>query len=98
MEEYVLFPSKTGVVKKLLKMTRNNNKKHNKIAMFAKSKLSNIETLIFQALIDIEINHEEFTTIINEKMKESIRNIKSCDEKDELSENNKIVSKNNENV
>ena len=35
--------------------------------MLAKSKLSSIETLISQALIDI--SHEEFITILNEKDK-----------------------------
>ena len=31
--------------------------------MFAKSKLNNIDTLISQALIDMDISHEEFITI-----------------------------------
>ena len=61
--------------------------------MLAKSKLNSIETLIYQALIDLEINHEEFKTIINERdkykeMKEVIRNIKSTDKKDRLSKKN----------
>ena len=37
--------------------------------MLAKSKLSGIETLISQALIDMDISHEEFITILNEKDK-----------------------------
>ena len=37
--------------------------------MLAKSKLNGIETLISQALIDMDINHEEFITILNEKDK-----------------------------
>ena len=37
--------------------------------MLAKSKLNSIETLISPALIDMEISHEEFTTILNEKDK-----------------------------
>ena len=37
--------------------------------MLAKSKLNSIETLISQALIDMEISHEEFTTILKEKEK-----------------------------
>ena len=37
--------------------------------MLAKSKLNSIETLILQALIDMEISHEEFTTILKEKDK-----------------------------
>ena len=56
--------------------------------MFYKSKLNSIETLISQALIDLEITQEEFKIIVYEKqryeqMKEGIQNIKSSDEKDE---------------
>ena len=51
--------------------------------MLAKSKLNSIETLISQALTDMEINHEEFTAILNEKDKyEKMKdNIKSENEK-----------------
>ena len=46
--------------------------------MLAKSKFNSIETLISQALNDMEISHEEFITIFKEKdryekMKEDIR-------------------------
>ena len=34
--------------------------------MLAKIKLNSIETLISQALIDLDISHEEFKTILNE--------------------------------
>ena len=37
--------------------------------MLAKSKFSIIETLISQALIDLDISHEEFIMILNEKDK-----------------------------
>ena len=37
------FSISTGIVKKLLKTTRNNKKKHNKIVMLARSKLNSIE-------------------------------------------------------
>ena len=40
------FSLTTGVIKKLLKMTGNKTKKHNKIVMLAKSKLSSIEISI----------------------------------------------------
>ena len=48
--------------------------------MLARSKLDSIETLISQALIYIEISHEEFNAIIREKekyerMKENMRNV-----------------------
>ena len=46
--------------------------------MLAKSKLNSIETLISQALIDLDISHEEFIRILKEKdkykrMKEILR-------------------------
>ena len=48
--------------------------------MLAKNKLNSIETLVSQALIDMEISHEEFITILKEKgkyekMKENLRNV-----------------------
>ena len=33
--------------------------------MLATSKLNSIETLMLQALIDLDISHEEFKTIVN---------------------------------
>ena len=75
-----IFPLTTGIIKKLLSITRNKNKKHDKVLMLAKSKLDSIETLLSQALIDMEISHEEFNAIIREKqkyerMKENVRNV-----------------------
>ena len=68
--------------------------------MLAKTKLNSIEKLMSQALIDLDISHEEFKRIVNEKekyeqMKESIRNTKS---KDELSENGRNIRENSENT
>ena len=37
--------------------------------MLAKSKLNNIETLISPTLIDMDISHEEFVTILKKKEK-----------------------------
>ena len=57
--------------------------------MLAKSKLNSIESLVSRALIDMEISHEEFITILKEKdkyekMKENVRNIsKKLEEKQE---------------
>ena len=65
----LIFSLTTGIVKKLLNIARNKKKKHDKILMLAKSKLNSIETLISQALIDMEISHEEFITILNGKDK-----------------------------
>ena len=81
----------TGIIQKVLKIT--GNKKHDKILILAKSKLNSIETLISQALIDLDINHGEFKTIVKEKekyekMKGSIRMIKSSDE---LGESNRSI-------
>ena len=46
--------------------------------MLAKNKHNSIETLVSQALIDMEIGHEEFITILKEKdeyekMKKNLR-------------------------
>ena len=72
------FSISTGIIKKLLKTTRNKKKKQNKIVMLARSKLNSIESKISEALINNEISHEDFMTIINEEkkyreLKESIR-------------------------
>ena len=69
-------------MKRLLKTTRNKKKKHNKTAMLARSKLNSIESKIYEALINNEISHEDFMTIINEEkkyreLKESIRMMNS---------------------
>ena len=37
--------------------------------MLVKSKLNSIETLVSQALIDMEISHKEFITVLKEKDK-----------------------------
>ena len=75
----LVFSLTTGIVKKLLSITRNKKKKHDKILMLAKSKLNSIETVISQAVINIERSYEEFIAIFNEKdkyekMKENLRN------------------------
>ena len=47
--------------------------------MLAKSKLNSIETSVSQALIDMEISHEEFNAIIKEKkIWEDERKCKEC--------------------
>ena len=76
----------TGLVKKLLKATRNKKKKHNKIVMLARSKLKSIESKIFEALMNNQISHEDFLTIINEErnyreLKERIRMTKCQEDK-----------------
>ena len=58
--------------------------------MLAKSKLSSIKTLVSQSLIDMEISHEEFITILKkkdkyEKIKENARNANEKQENIRLS-------------
>ena len=69
-------------MKKLLKTTRNKKKNRNKIVILARNKLNGIESKISEALIDNEISHEYFTTIINQEkkyqeLKESLRTVHS---------------------
>ena len=66
--------------------------------MLAKSKFNSIEILISEALIDMNISHEEFITIFKEKdryekMKENIRD-KNDNEKQEIIKLSSIKSKN----
>ena len=63
------FSITSGFAKKFLKTIRNKKKKHNKIVMLARSKLNSIESKISKALMDNEISHEDFETIINEEKK-----------------------------
>ena len=63
----LFFSLTTEVTKKLLSLTRNKKKKHDNILMLARNKLNSIETLVSQALIYMEISHEEFVTILGEK-------------------------------
>ena len=79
----LIFSVTTGIVRNLLNIARNKKKRHDKILMLAKSKLNSIETLISQALIDMEISHKEFITILKEKDKyEKMKdNLKSENEK-----------------
>ena len=63
------FSMSTGIVKELQETTQNKKKTHNKSVMSAKSKLNSIESKITEALINNEIGHEDFMTIINEEKK-----------------------------
>ena len=65
----LIFSITTGIIKKLLSTTIKKKKKHDQILMLAKSKYNSIEVLISQALNDIDINHKQFITILNEKDK-----------------------------
>ena len=63
--------------------------------MLAKSKLNSIETLVSQALIDMEISHEEFITILKEKNKyEKMKdNLRSKNEQQEFMRLSSIKSR-----
>ena len=85
-----IFSLTAGIIKKLLNITRNKKKKFDKILMLAKSKLNSNKTLISQALIDMEISHEEFIAIFkeNEKYEKMTENVKSSSEKLEKNHEN----------
>ena len=75
----LIFSLTTGIIKKLLSITRNKKKKHDKIVKSAKSRLDSIETLVCQAFIDMQIRHTRYA-ITREKqkyetMKENVRNV-----------------------
>ena len=81
----LMFTACTVVVKKLLSVTPKKKKKHNKIMVLASNGLNMIEMLLSSALSDFDISHEEFTKIIDEKvkyeeMKENVKNIKLMQE------------------
>ena len=91
----LIFLVTTGIIKKLLSITRSKKKKHDKILMLAKSKLNSIETLVSQALIDMQISNEEFNVILKEKIFfENIeKNVKYVSEKQENMRLNSVNSK-----
>ena len=65
----LIFSITAGIIKKLLSTTIKKKKKHYQILKLAKSKYNSIEALISKALIDIDISHKEFITILKEKDK-----------------------------
>ena len=67
--------------------------------MLAKSKLNSTETLVSQALTDMEISHEEFDTVLKEKDKyektnEIVRNVSEKQENMRLNSVNSKTQKN----
>ena len=72
----------TAAIKKYKSIIKKNKKKHDKIVLLAKSKLTSIEVLISKALIDSVISHDEFVLINNaikeyDEMKGETKNLKS---------------------
>ena len=63
----LVFSISTEVVRKLLKITWNKKKKHNKTVVLARSKVNSIESKRSEALIDNEIIHEDLMASINEE-------------------------------
>ena len=69
----------TAGIKKYNTIIKEKKKKHDKIVLLAKSKLSRLEVLTSEALIGSVISHDEFVLINNmlkehEEMKKEIRN------------------------
>ena len=63
--------------------------------MLAKTKLNSIETLVSQALIDMELSNEKYIAILKEKDKyeKMKQNLRSENEKQEIMRLNSIKSK-----
>ena len=61
----LIFCITTGIIKKL-STTIKKKKKHDQILMLAESKFNSIETLMSQALNDLNISHAEFIMILKE--------------------------------
>ena len=78
----LIFCAITAGIKKYKLIITTQKKKHDEIVLLAKSKLNSIEVLIFKALIDSIISHDEFVLINNvlkeyDEMKEEIKNLKT---------------------
>ena len=58
----LIFSLTAGIMKKLLSITINKKKKHDK------RKLNSIENLVSQALIDIEISYENLLRFLRRKI------------------------------
>ena len=83
----LIFTVTTGIIKKMLNIARKKKKKQNKIISLAKKNLNNIEALLSQALTDFDVNHDEFSKILDERndhelVKENVTlALKNSDEK-----------------
>ena len=90
----LIFSLTTGIVKKLLSITSNKKKNHDHLLMLAKSKFNIIETLISQALGDLDISHKEFVTLLKEKDRhEKVKYNLISENGDEKQETAKIIKK-----
>ena len=59
----------TAGIKKYKYLIKKKKKKHNKIVLLAKSKLTRIEVLISKTLIDSSISHDDLV-LVNNALKE----------------------------
>ena len=69
-------------IKRYKSIIKKKKKKHDKIALLAKSKLNSIEVLVSKAIVDSVISHDEFVLINRvlkeyNKMKEGTKNWKT---------------------
>ena len=72
----------TAGIKKYKSIIRKKKKRHDKVVLLAKTKLNTIEILISEALVDSNISHDEFVSVINglkeyDGMKAEINNHKT---------------------
>ena len=65
----LIFSLTVGIIKKLLNMTINKKKKHDQLLMLDESKFNSIETLISQALGNLDISHDKFIMFLKQKNK-----------------------------
>ena len=64
----------TAGIEKYKRIIKRKKKKHDKIVLLAKSKLSSLELLISKALIDLVISHDEFVLKNMTKWKKKWKN------------------------
>ena len=97
MQALLVFLSINGNSQKITEYNKKKKKKkkHGKILILTKSKLNSIETLLSQALIDMEISHEELVTVLKEKDKDEKMkdNLRSENEKYEIMRLSSVKSK-----
>ena len=72
----------TTEIKKYKRVINKKNNKHDKIVLLAKTELNSIEVLIFRALINSYISHDEFISVNfvlkeYDDIKETIKNTKA---------------------
>ena len=65
----LIFHITAVIIKKLLSSTIKKKKKHDQILMLAKDKYNSVETLMSQAINDMDLSHKEFITTLDKKDK-----------------------------